>query len=310
MDPSSLIFVVIVGIWAVYLVQHWVRRREQVATSRSVDRFSEAMRVLERRAPIPVELGARSNRPYVVAPTRPAAPVQPAGRTAPSSPAPSPPAPRSPAPRTEVAMKQAAPLRTAVPKPAGRRPHRLRALVLLTLLVATPAVWGAHLFGTLLLWPTLLVTLLFVLDLLYVRAVVGRERIRRRRMEHGARPRPAARPTARPTATARPARPGRPVVAHEAPVAEAPVHSQDAVTEVIVRDEGWQPVAVPRPTYAMKAKADRSGAGSAALVVESDSAPLREREPVRTAAQPVQPAVAVEEFDLDAVLDRRRAAGA
>ena len=51
-SPSSLIFLVIVAIWAAYLLQHWIRRREALATARSVDRFSEAMRVLERHRPI------------------------------------------------------------------------------------------------------------------------------------------------------------------------------------------------------------------------------------------------------------------
>jgi hypothetical protein len=45
------VFVAIVAIWAVYLLQHWVRRREHLATARSVDRYSEAMRVLDRRTP-------------------------------------------------------------------------------------------------------------------------------------------------------------------------------------------------------------------------------------------------------------------
>lgn len=53
MQPSSLIFLVIVAIWVAYLIQHWVRRREHLATARSVDKFSEAMRVLERRSPLP-----------------------------------------------------------------------------------------------------------------------------------------------------------------------------------------------------------------------------------------------------------------
>ncbi|MBK8867191.1 MAG: hypothetical protein IPN45_03770 [Actinomycetales bacterium] len=35
MQPSSLIFVAVVGIWAAFLVQHWVRRREDLATARS-----------------------------------------------------------------------------------------------------------------------------------------------------------------------------------------------------------------------------------------------------------------------------------
>ncbi|HEX3005593.1 MAG TPA: hypothetical protein VHO27_15360, partial [Angustibacter sp.] len=75
MDPSSLIFVVIVAIWAAYLLGHWVRRRDQVATVRSVDRFSEAMRVLERRPAVrSVPLSRPNPRSYVVAPARPAAP--------------------------------------------------------------------------------------------------------------------------------------------------------------------------------------------------------------------------------------------
>ena len=47
-QPSSLIFVAIIAIWAAFLVQHWVRRREALATARSVDRFSEAIRLLDR----------------------------------------------------------------------------------------------------------------------------------------------------------------------------------------------------------------------------------------------------------------------
>src|SRR4051794_28581114 len=161
-DPSSLIFVVIVGIWAVYLVQHWVRRREQLATSRSLDRFSDAMRVLERRAPIPVALPVSQNRPYVVAPVRPVPQQTVPRQTVPQQ------AAASGANRPEVAMHQAPNTRseriraTARPaarppaaarssRPAPRRTHRARGLIFLTLLVATPAVWAAHVFGTLLL---------------------------------------------------------------------------------------------------------------------------------------------------------------
>jgi len=78
-QPSSLIFLVIVAIWAAYLIQHWVRRREHVATARSVDRFSEAMRVLERRSPLPSsELSAPRPHSYAVKPasTRPAVTVK------------------------------------------------------------------------------------------------------------------------------------------------------------------------------------------------------------------------------------------
>src|SRR5690606_39225269 len=72
---SSLIFVVILAVWAVYLVQHWVRRRDHLATARSVDRFSEAMRVLERRRALPrPETVQVAPRAYDTSPLRPARP--------------------------------------------------------------------------------------------------------------------------------------------------------------------------------------------------------------------------------------------
>lgn len=73
--PSSLIFLVILAVWAAYLVQHWVRRRDHIATARSVDRFSEAMRVLERRQRGPrVDVTAPTPRSYAVSPARPGSP--------------------------------------------------------------------------------------------------------------------------------------------------------------------------------------------------------------------------------------------
>ncbi len=53
MSPSGLIFLVIVGIWAAYFTQYWIRRREHLSTARTMDRFSESMRVLARRSPLP-----------------------------------------------------------------------------------------------------------------------------------------------------------------------------------------------------------------------------------------------------------------
>jgi len=73
-QPSSLIFVVIVGIWAAFFIQYWVRRREHIATARSVDAFTSTMRVLEVRDPLPqVEVSDRP-RSYAVSPVRPARP--------------------------------------------------------------------------------------------------------------------------------------------------------------------------------------------------------------------------------------------
>ena len=63
MQPSSLIFLAVIAIWGAFLVQYWVRRREDVATARSADRFSEAMHVLERR---PVLAAADPRPPFAV----------------------------------------------------------------------------------------------------------------------------------------------------------------------------------------------------------------------------------------------------
>jgi len=49
-SPSSLIFVAVVAVWAAYLVVDTSRRREYLATARTVERFSSSMRVLQRRA--------------------------------------------------------------------------------------------------------------------------------------------------------------------------------------------------------------------------------------------------------------------
>ena len=70
-SPSSLIFLVLLGIWAAYFVQYWVRRREHLATAQSVDQFSETMRVLERRSPLPAtDLSAPARPSYAVSPAR------------------------------------------------------------------------------------------------------------------------------------------------------------------------------------------------------------------------------------------------
>jgi hypothetical protein len=61
---SGLILAVLVAIWAAVLVPMWLRRREQVTESRSVDRFAAAMRILSRRRP------STPDRRYVLMPRR------------------------------------------------------------------------------------------------------------------------------------------------------------------------------------------------------------------------------------------------
>ncbi|MGB6023298.1 MAG: hypothetical protein WBG89_13305, partial [Ornithinimicrobium sp.] len=113
MLPSSLIFAVILAVWAAYLMQHWVRRRDHIATARSVDRFSEAMRVLERRQRrTHVDLSEPTARSYAVSLTRPGAPDVVVKRAQPSAsvaPVPVVPVAREEAPRKAVARKAVAP---------------------------------------------------------------------------------------------------------------------------------------------------------------------------------------------------------
>jgi hypothetical protein len=64
-DLSGLIFVALAVAWAAYLIPKALRHHEDVVRGRSVDRFSESMRVLARREPV----SARMAR-LVVTPSR------------------------------------------------------------------------------------------------------------------------------------------------------------------------------------------------------------------------------------------------
>ena len=84
-SASSLIFFVIIAVWAAYMLKHWVRRREDLATARTVDRFSEAMRMLERRTPIQADVSARADEPSRTI-LRPQVSVKGASRVTPGAP--------------------------------------------------------------------------------------------------------------------------------------------------------------------------------------------------------------------------------
>ena len=52
MDLSGLIFVALAIAWAAYLIPKALRHHDDVVRGRSVDRFSQSMRVLARREPV------------------------------------------------------------------------------------------------------------------------------------------------------------------------------------------------------------------------------------------------------------------
>ena len=71
MDLSGLIFVALAVAWAAYLIPKALRHHEDVVRSRSVDKFSDSMRVLARREPV-----NRRKARLVVTPGRPAPQVE------------------------------------------------------------------------------------------------------------------------------------------------------------------------------------------------------------------------------------------
>lgn len=282
MQPSSLIFLVVIAIWAAYLLQHWLGRREDLATARSVDRFSESMRILDRAArdqraePARAEVSSTRLHPRQVTVTRAAAllAATPAAATAKT------------AARTFGA--------TAVSGLAGRRPAatgRRRAgratrglfvlgagaLTLVTLVLATMGVVGW--------WVPILALVVTAGAQWWLRRAVVAERAARRAAP--ARPtvqrpattrttpqRPVQRRAAQPPARVAQATAGgrvetvgddtadAPATVQETPAARETLYDLAAIEEAEAESararaaaEGWNPVPVPPPTYTLKAKA-------------------------------------------------------
>jgi len=75
-DLSGVIFVVLAVAWAVYLIPKALKHHDEVARTRSIDRFSTAMRVLARREPVSDPVDQRHSR-LVVTPTRTRATTSP-----------------------------------------------------------------------------------------------------------------------------------------------------------------------------------------------------------------------------------------
>ena len=145
MDLSALIFVALAVAWAVYLVPKALRHHEDDVRSRTVDRFSQTMRVLARRDAV----DRKSTR--LVAPS--AAPVaQETAQTA--QPAPSPAARRA----------------------AAKRATKRRRNVLALILVATVAVAGVAAFGVISWWYVAIPGGLLVAWLVACRVMVKGER--------------------------------------------------------------------------------------------------------------------------------------
>lgn len=263
MQPSSLIFVLVVAIWAVYLLQYWIKRRDHLSTVRSVDRFSAAMRVLDDHR-LRRESAEPTPRSYAVTPTRAA--------------------------RPEVTVKHAeAPPRAVAPQrgrllePVVGAPRRVRGLTLLTMVVLLPVVALVAAFGPLPWWVALAWLVGTVAAFGWLRQAVQAERAARaaERAATRSRERVAARASA-PRASAAPAAAPRAPeriydVAAAAPAAEPEPEVATPVAEAEPEPGTWQPTPVPRPVYTMKAAAHRPEpapmAAPAAPAVPADEVP-------------------------------------
>lgn len=318
-QPSSLIFLVIIAIWAAYFIQHWVRRREHLATARSVDQFSESMRVLERRLPLPeANLSTPQPRSYAVSPARPARPQVLVKRAAPAEATAEPQAPL------------AAPAASSSAAASGRRARGVTLLGSLAALLVMVALASFAVVP----WISLLAPVAAIAGVLvWMRRSAQAERAARRRpaapQRSQSRARPAQRPATRRAETQSPTR--RAAQAEEAPAdwqgadsaeaesqdgAEDDQHVRESFYDIqavereslaqqaapapaaatawtplpavpLVDDDDipltWDPVPVPRPTYTMKAMAQRPAAPVGQGVPPELAEPAYE-EPVRRVA--------------------------
>ena len=261
MQPSSLIFLVLIAIWAAYLLQHWVRRREHLATARSVDRFSDAMRVLERRSPLPeFDLSAPRPRSYAITPARPSRPEVVVKRAhsmrldAPTAPA---------AAVTDAAVRPTRVFHIL----AGVSARRVRGLSLLASLSLLLVVSPLAAFSVLPWWSIPGAAAALLADVAWLRRVAVSERVTGRTDSQ-------ARGSA--AGTADPAAGGSTYFEDESEL-ELVVAAVAEITEPIAHPvevdlPGWAPIPVPPPTYTLKAKAADPVVAAAVEVIEPGAA--------------------------------------
>lgn len=210
---SGILLGLIVAIWGAYLLQHWIKRRDHAATARSVDRYSEAMRVLERRRRTSprasVSAGPRS---YAVSPLRPATPEVSVKRARPDDAALAP----TPAPVVSARAERRAERRAArqdAHRAPARRPvavsRRTRGVTLLVSLVLALGVATAVVVVPLPFWA------LAPAALLVLAAVVWLHRAPSTARARAVRSRPV--PRTEPTPVRAERRPSRPEVRRERP---------------------------------------------------------------------------------------------
>jgi hypothetical protein len=291
-QPSSLIFLVLIAIWAAYLLQHWVRRREHLATARSVDRFSDAMRVLERRSSLPeFDLPVPRPRSYAIGPARHSRPEVVVKRA------------HSVRPDVPTAPEAAASDAAVRPTPifrilAGVSARRVRGLSLLASLVLVIAVTALVADSVLPWWSVLVAVAALMFDLAWLRRVAVSQRATGRvnGQANGSATRSAGQSARQPTYFEDES---EPLVESqsESVVTNAAENAEPIESPAPVDPAGWAPVPVPPPTYTLKAKA------ADPMVV-----PVAVTEPGEAEGWSLDGMVY--DCDLDELVERRQATGA
>jgi len=287
-QPSSLIFLVLIAIWAAYLLQHWVHRREHLATARSVDRFSDAMRVLERRSPLPeLDLSAPRPRSYAISPARPSRPevvvkrahtLRPNVSTGPA-----------------VAVTDAAVRPTRVFHVlAGVSARRVRGLSLLVSLSLALVVSPLAAFTLLPWWSVPAAVVVLMADVAWLRHAAVSERATCRAQ---AQARGSAAGDARPAGRHSDYSESDPEPATKAPLVGAAEPAEPIESPAQADPSGWAPVPVPPPTYTLKARA-----------AEPVVVPAAVAEPTAEGSWSLDGMVY--DCELDELVERRSAAGA
>ncbi|MFF5976458.1 gephyrin-like molybdotransferase receptor GlpR [Streptomyces sp. NPDC012769] len=289
MSSSGLIYAVIVGAWAAYLVPMWLRRQDELNEARPTERFSTAIRLLSGRAGMErryaKELRDRDRAADDAAPdVDPDAETEqlssvdvrdfcaPAARTEARlelpDPAPAPPAP-APAPAPARRGSSAAAERARRGKVLARRRRTTVILFLAFTLGAVVAAVGGLAF----LWAPAVPAVLLSAYIVYLRvqerrrfvyvmdrrnAEAAAARLREsRRPAPTAEPEPAA-PAPAPTPTVSPQEADRRALVEQTDHAEWVDQQRDRGP---ARGDSWDPVPVPLPTYVTAPVAPRASGG-------------------------------------------------
>ncbi|WP_233580515.1 divisome protein SepX/GlpR [Streptomyces triticirhizae] len=337
MSSSGLIFAMIVGAWAAYLVPMWLRRQDELNDSRPTERFSTAIRLLTRgkRAPAPAEQGdtaengpAAPDAPDGSADLRafaePVTTVGPAVTPSSSEPAVDDGASghASPAGRSSASSGRSASGGPAGGSSGAQQGNGQRARVLArrrrTTMVLFLAFTLLGIFAvstsTSLLWLPAIPGLLLVAYMVHLRKQERRRwavAVDRRRAEEAAR-RLRERSQATPAPAATPEKPARAVVEQTDHAEWVDDQQRDHAAAPEDPAQGWDPAPVPLPTYVKAPVAPRTSRG-----VDLDAPDTWSAARSTTAGTPQPPAPRAEPkgpqrtplFDQYADDDRRRAAG-